>query len=37
VRGMGETTHAQVRQEFDRRIEAGEFREVWHVGAGRPP
>jgi AAA domain len=35
VRGMGETTCAQVRQEFERRIEAGEFREVSHVGAGR--
>ena len=33
-RGMGETTYAQVRQEFERRIEAGEFREVSHVGAG---
>src|SRR5713226_5295536 len=35
VRGMGETTYAQVRQEFERRIEAGEFREVSHVGVGR--
>jgi conjugative relaxase-like TrwC/TraI family protein len=35
VRGMGETTYAQVRQEFERRIEAGEFREVSHVGAGK--
>jgi len=35
VRGMGETNYAQVRQEFERRIEAGEFREVSHVGAGR--
>src|SRR5277367_1247026 len=35
VRGMGETTYSQVRQEFERRIEAGEFREVSHVGAGR--
>ena len=35
VRGMGVTTYAQVRQEFERRIEAGEFREVSHVGAGR--
>jgi conjugative relaxase-like TrwC/TraI family protein len=25
-RGMGETTHSQVRQEFDRRLQAGEFR-----------
>ena len=32
VRGMGETTYAQVRQEFERRIEAGEFREVPHLG-----
>ncbi len=35
VRGMGETTYARIRQEFERRIEAGEFREVSHVGAGR--
>ncbi|MGC2476912.1 MAG: AAA family ATPase, partial [Candidatus Sulfotelmatobacter sp.] len=35
ARGMGETTYAQVRQEFKRRIEAGEFREVSHVGAGK--
>jgi hypothetical protein len=35
VRGMGETTYAQVRQEFERRIEACEFREVSHVGGGR--
>jgi len=35
VRGMGETTYAQVRQEFERRIETGEFREVSHVGAGQ--
>ena len=35
VRGMGETTYAQVRQEFERRIEAGEFREISHVGAGQ--
>jgi len=35
VRGMGETSYAQVRQEFERRIEAGEFREVSQVGAGR--
>jgi len=33
VRGMGETTYAQVRQEFERRIAAGEFREVSHNGA----
>ncbi len=35
VRGMGETTYAQVQREFERRIEAGEFREVSHIGAGR--
>ncbi len=35
VRGMGETTYAQVRQELERRIGAGEFREVSRVGAGR--
>jgi conjugative relaxase-like TrwC/TraI family protein len=35
VRGMGEPTYARIRQEFERRIEAGEFREVPHVGAGR--
>jgi conjugative relaxase-like TrwC/TraI family protein len=35
VRGMGETTYAQVRQEFERRIEAGEFREVSRMGAGQ--
>jgi len=35
ARGMGETTYAQVRQEFERRIKAGEFREVSHIGAGQ--
>jgi len=34
-RAMGETTYAGIRQEFERRIETGEFREVSHVGAGR--
>ena len=34
-RGMGETTYAQVRQEFERRIETGEFKEVSHIGAGQ--
>jgi conjugative relaxase-like TrwC/TraI family protein len=34
VRGMGETTYAQVGQEFERRIDAGEFQEVSQVGAG---
>ena len=35
ARGMGETTFARIRQEFERRTEAGEFREVSHVGSGR--
>jgi len=34
-RGMGETPHAQVRQEFERRIQDGEFRQVEHAGVGR--
>ena len=34
-RGMGETTYAQIRQEFERRIETGEFRDVSRVGAGQ--
>jgi conjugative relaxase-like TrwC/TraI family protein len=34
-RSMGETTHTQVRQEFERRAQAGEFRAVDHAGAGR--
>lgn len=34
ARGMGETTYARIQQEFERRIEAGEFREVSHRGAG---
>ena len=34
ARGMGETTYASIRQEFDRRVRAGEFREVAHNGAG---
>src|SRR6266849_4658054 len=34
-RGMGEATSAQIRQEFQHRIETGEFLEVSHVGAGR--
>src|SRR5271156_1611033 len=34
ARGMGETTYARIQQEFERRIEAGEFREVSHTGAG---
>jgi hypothetical protein len=34
-RGMGQTTSAQVRQEFERRVQAGEFRAVERVGAGQ--
>ena len=34
VRAMGETAYAQVREEFERRIEDGEFPKVSHVGAG---
>jgi conjugative relaxase-like TrwC/TraI family protein len=35
ARGMGETTYASIRQEFDRRVRTGEFREVAHSGADR--
>ena len=35
ARGMGETTYASIRQEFERRIKTGEFREVANSGAGR--
>jgi hypothetical protein len=35
ARAMGGTTYARIRQEFELRIEAGEFREVPRVGAGR--
>jgi conjugative relaxase-like TrwC/TraI family protein len=34
ARGMGETTCASIRQEFDRRIKTGEFREIAQNGAG---
>jgi conjugative relaxase-like TrwC/TraI family protein len=34
ARGMGETTYASIRQEFERRVRTGEFREVDHNGAG---
>ncbi len=34
-RGMGQTTYAHVRQEFERRVQAGEFLEVRHAGAGQ--
>ncbi len=33
ARGMGETTYASIRQEFERRVRAGEFREVAYSGA----
>jgi hypothetical protein len=35
ARGMGETTYARIQQEFERRINAGEFQEVLRPGAGR--
>ena len=35
ARGMGETTHAAITQEFARRIRSGELREVAHNGAGQ--
>lgn len=35
ARGMGETSYAKMRQEFERRIATGEFREVSHTGAGQ--
>jgi conjugative relaxase-like TrwC/TraI family protein len=35
ARGMGETTYASIRQEFERRVRTGEFREVAHSGADR--
>ncbi|MGD0894253.1 MAG: MobF family relaxase, partial [Terracidiphilus sp.] len=35
ARGMGETTYSSVRQEFERRIKTGEFREVAQGGADR--
>jgi conjugative relaxase-like TrwC/TraI family protein len=33
ARGMGETTYTAIRREFERRIAAGEFREVSQIGA----
>jgi conjugative relaxase-like TrwC/TraI family protein len=36
ARGRGETTFASIRQEFDRRIKTGEFREIAQNGAGQP-
>jgi conjugative relaxase-like TrwC/TraI family protein len=35
ARGMGETTYASIRQEFERRVRTGEFRKVAHNGAGQ--
>ncbi|MGB9144246.1 MAG: AAA family ATPase, partial [Acidobacteriaceae bacterium] len=32
ARGMGETTSASIRQEFERRVRTGEFREIAHSG-----
>ena len=34
-RGMGETTHAHIHQEFEQRAARGEFRTVDHAGAGQ--
>jgi conjugative relaxase-like TrwC/TraI family protein len=34
-RGMGETTYANIRQEFEQRAARGEFRTVDHAGAGQ--
>jgi conjugative relaxase-like TrwC/TraI family protein len=34
-RGMGQTTSTQVQKEFERRVQAGEFRAVERVGAGQ--
>jgi hypothetical protein len=33
ARGMGDTTHAAIRQELERRIKSGELRQVAHSGA----
>jgi conjugative relaxase-like TrwC/TraI family protein len=33
-RGMGQTTHAQVREEFERRVQTGEFRRIENIGTG---
>ena len=35
ARGMGETTYASIRQEFERRIKTDEFREIGQNGADR--
>jgi conjugative relaxase-like TrwC/TraI family protein len=33
-RGMGQTTSSQVREEFERRVQAGEFSRVENIGTG---
>jgi conjugative relaxase-like TrwC/TraI family protein len=35
ARSMGETTYSSIRQEFQRRIDAGEFQEISDVRAGK--
>jgi conjugative relaxase-like TrwC/TraI family protein len=35
ARGMGETTYASIRQEFQRRIDTGEFQEISDARAGK--
>jgi conjugative relaxase-like TrwC/TraI family protein len=35
ARGMGETTHTAIRQEFERRIKSGELCEIVHRGVGQ--
>jgi conjugative relaxase-like TrwC/TraI family protein len=35
ARGMGETTYTSIRQEFQRRINTGEFQELSQIGARR--
>ena len=35
ARGMGETTYGNIQQEFQRRINAGEFQELAQIGARR--
>jgi flagellar biosynthesis GTPase FlhF len=35
ARGMGETTYASIRQEFQRRIDTGEFQEISDVRGGK--
>jgi conjugative relaxase-like TrwC/TraI family protein len=35
ARGMGETTYTGIRQEFQRRVDTGEFQEISNVRAGK--